>query len=376
MIKTSSLPILDLPAANAANAAALRLNPFLHVGEDRVYNPLTDRMLLLGEPGYESLRGVLGGSLDLAALPFADRDQLAGQQWLLPAEEDPAQRFLLKYVSLEAHTVCNQACYFCPVAVAPREDYFMPTELYERIVGQLAAYRDTIEAVFMINYNEPTADKRFIDQVRAIKAAGLPPAVLTNGTGLTPARIDALVEMGGLRFLSINLSTLDRERYKTERRGDHLKVVLRHLDYAKDKAVAQQMDMVVLGTNNDDHKRDFEEISARFAGSRFEVKSFEVMDRAGYMQIGVRPASPHKKLRGCENVGSRPLQHLHITPQGKCVLCCEDYDEFHVVGDLTASTVDEVLRGPELAQMRRMIYGLEEAPDNFICRNCVFALSH
>jgi len=371
MINTSSLPILDHPAA-----VALRLNPFLHIGEDRVYNPLTDRMLLSGEPGYESLRGVLGGALDLAGLPPAELDRLAGQQWLLPAEEDPAQRFLLKYVSLEAHTVCNQACYFCPVAVAPREDYFMPTELYERIVGQLGAYRDTIEAVFMINYNEPTADKRFIDQVRALKAAGLPPAVLTNGTGLTPSRIDALVEMGGLRFLSINLSTLDRERYKTERRGDHLNVVLRHLDYAKDKAVAQQMDMVVLGTNNDDHKRDFEEISARFADSRFEVKSFEVMDRAGYMQIGARPASPHKKLRGCENVGSRPLQHLHITPQGKCVLCCEDYDEFHVVGDLNESSVDEVLRGPELARMRRMIYGLEDAPDNFICRNCVFALSH
>lgn len=367
-MKTASLPILDSPAL-----AELQLNPFLHVGEDRVYNPLTDRMLLAGEPGYESLRGLLAGVLDLEGLP--DRARLAGEGWLLPAETDPASQFLLKYVSLEAHTVCNQSCYFCPVAVAPRQDHFMPTELYERIVGELAAYRDTIEAVFMINYNEPTADKRFLDQVRALKAAGLPPAVLTNATGLTPDRVDALVAMGGLRFLSINLSTLDRERYRKERGGDHLGLVLRHLDYAKDKPVAQQMDMVVLGTNNEEHRRDYEEISRRFAGSRFEVKSFEVMDRAGYLQIGARPASPHQRLCGCENVGSRPLQHLHITPQGKCVLCCEDYDEFHVVGDLNVESVAEVLRGPEMARMRRMIYGLEEAPRNFICRNCVFALS-
>ena len=46
------------------------------------------------------------------------------------------------------------------------------------------------------------------------------------------------------------------------------------------------------------------------------------------------------------------------------------------VGDLTRESVVDVLRGPELARMRRMIYGLEEAPANFICRNCVFALSH
>lgn len=372
-MKSESLTILN-SAPRPWSATELQVNPFLHVGPDRIYNPLTDRTILETEPGYAELRALVAGTGSLGA-ERARLAPLADMGWLVPADSEPERQFLLKYVSLEAHTVCNQACYFCPVSIAPREDYFMPTPLYERIVGELAAFRDTIEAVFMINYNEPTADKRFLDQVRALKAAGLPPAVLTNGTGLTPARIDALVEMGGLRFLSINLSTLDRERYTKERGGDHLSVVLRHLDYAADKPVAQQMDMVVLGTGDDNHKRDHEEITKRFAGTRFEVKAFEVMDRAGYLQIGARPAAPHKKLCGCENVGSRPLQHLHITPRGLCVLCCEDYDEYHVVGDLNRESVLDVLRGPEMARMRRMIYGLEEAPANFICRNCVFALT-
>jgi hypothetical protein len=55
------------------------------------------------------------------------------------------------------------------------------------------------------------------------------------------------------------------------------------------------------------------------------------------------------------------------------VLCCEDYDEKYVVGDLTRQTVREVLEGEELALMRKWIYGLEEAPADFICRKCVFA---
>ncbi len=369
----TALPILSEPAARPA--ARMQLNPFLHVGEDRVYNPLTDRTLLRGEPGYEPLRGLLAGSLVPDRLPAAERAGLAAEGWILPGGAEPAREFRLKYVSLEAHTVCNQSCYFCPVSIAPREDYFMPTELYERIVGELGAYRDTIEAVFMINYNEPTVDKRFVDQVRAIREAGLPPAVLTNGSGLTPGRVDALVGLGGLRFLSINLSTLDRERYTKERGGDHLGLVLRNLEYAQDKPLAEQMDMVVLGTGNDDHKRDFEEISRRFAGSRFEVKYFEVMDRAGYLQIGHKPAIPNQRLCGCENVGSRPLQHLHITPQAKCVLCCEDYDSKYVVGDLSRESVQEVLTGPAMAMMRRWVYGLEEAPRDFLCRGCTFALT-
>ncbi len=371
MSKTASLSVL----APEPTATALQPNPFLHIGPDRVYDPLTDRTLLAGEPGYAALRAVLAGAQTIEGIAGAERQALLRQGWLLAEDSGISQRHLLKYVSLEAHTVCNQACYFCPVSIAPREDYFMPTELYERIVGELAAYRDTLEAVFMINYNEPTADRRFVEQVRTIRAAGLRPAVLTNGTGLTPDRVDKLVEMGGLRFLSINLSTLDSDRYQHDRGGDHLELVLRNLDYAKDKALAEQMDMVVLGTGNAAHKSDFAAITERFAGSRFTVKYFEVMDRSGYLQIGLKPAVPNQHLCGCDNVGSRPLQHLHITPQGKCVLCCEDYDEKYVVGDLTQESIADVLAGPKLALMRRWAYGIEEAPRDFICRDCTFALT-
>jgi hypothetical protein len=344
---------------------------FLHFGPDRVYSPLSDRHLEAGDPLYAALERLRAGF----DAPQEDLAALRAGHWVERGAEEASHEFLLKYVSLEAHTVCNQACYFCPVSIAPRESHFMPMELYENILGQLSAFRSTIEAVFMINYNEPTADKRFVEQVKAIRGAGLPPGVLTNGTGLTPDRVDALVLAGGLRFLSINLSTLDRERYKTDRGGDHLELVLRNLDHAKDKPLAEQMDIVVLGTGNENHRRDFEAIERRFAGSRFTVKFFEVMDRAGHIEIGKRPAQSINNLCCCDNVGSRPLQHIHITPHGQCLLCCEDYDEKYVVGDLTHESVADVLAGPKLALMRRWAYGIEEAPRDFICRSCTFALT-
>jgi hypothetical protein len=368
-------PAVAAPGATTDTAplagAVLKPSPYLHYGPDRAYNPLVDEMLEIGQPAYEALCRVTAG---LAVSPEA-LDLLLARHWVVRQGTDLSRRFHLKYVSLEAHTVCNQSCYFCPVSVAPREDYFMPTALYERIVGELGAWRDTIEAVFMISYNEPTLDKRFVDQVRTLRAAGLPPAALTNGTGLTAPRVDALVAMGGLRFLSINISTLDAEKYAQDRGGDHLKLVLRNLDYAKDKPIAQQMDMVVLGTGDERHRSDFAEIEQRFAGSRFTVKYFVVNDRAGYLNIGLRVDDRSRKLRGCDHVGSRPLQHLHITPHGQCILCCQDYSESVVVGDLTQQSVEEVLTGPAFAHMRRMVYGLEPAPADFICRNCKFALT-
>jgi hypothetical protein len=348
---------------SSAIATDLRVNPFLHVDADRIYNPLTDRAIVKGEVAFATLKRIIdGGAID---------ESLEEDGWLVRGDVSRSHR--LKIVSLETMTACNQKCYFCPVSIAPREDYDMPVALFEGIVNQLTAYRDTLESVFLQSYNEPTLDRRFVDFCRTLFKAGLPVAVLSNGSGLTPAKVDTLIEEGPLHYICINLSTLDRERYTKDRGEDHLGVVLRNLDYVKSRPLAQVMKIVVLGTGDDIHDADFEAISKRFAGSRFTVERHVVMDRAGWLEVGIKPDAPKRHLAGCDNVGSRPLQHLHITPRGQCVLCCEDYDEKYVVGDLTRNTVSEVLEGTELRTMRNWVYGIEEAPDDFMCRDCVFA---
>jgi hypothetical protein len=251
----------------------------------------------------------------------------------------------------------------------------MPTELFDRLVEEISRYRDTIEAVTLNNYNEPTADRRFADQVQTLIEHQLPVAVLSNGSTFTADKVDALVAMGPITYMSVNISGLDRERYAQERQRDHLPKVLEHLDYMKDKPVAETMDLIVLGQDDDQHRADTEALRQRFGGSLFNVRNFEIMDRAGYLPIGLKPDKPFEKLAGCNNTGSRPIEHIHINPQGECILCCEDYDEFHKVGDLTKQTIDEVLSGEEMARLRRMVYGVEEAPEDFICRKCVFALA-
>jgi sulfatase maturation enzyme AslB (radical SAM superfamily) len=359
-----------LPAAER-----LVVEPFLHYGPDRIYNTLTDLFLSAGEPGFQELHALRGEAMRPAELAVPLRAELYSAGWLVETAPDLSGRFRLKYVSLEASTVCNQACYFCPVSVDRRENHAMTMEFYEEIVAQLAKHRDTLEGVSMIHYNEPTADKRFLDQVRLLKRYGLPPAVLTNATGLTPQRVDAILEMGGLRYLSINLSTLDRERYKRDRGGDHLPIVLRHLDYLKDKPLAPQMDMAVLGGGDEVHRKDFEEIQERFKGSLFKVHFYEVMDRAGSVPVGLHPMGRHQRLCGCEQTGSRPVQWVHVNPMGQCVLCCQDYHDQYVVGDLHEESLEAILSGPRMSLMRRWVYGMEEAPEDFICRQCIYALT-
>ncbi len=365
---------LPFPGRRLKPATSWRVNPFLHLELGRLYDPLTHQYFTAHDPDYDELRRLAETGECLEVLP-ENLEKVAREGWLVKSDDDLAGRFRLRYASIETHSVCNQKCYFCPVATAPRPAFQMPTELWHSIIEQLALWCNTMEAVVLNNYNEPTVDPRFVDQVRELKAVGLPPAVLSNGSTFTSDKVDAILELGGLTYLSINISTVDRERYRTDRGKDHLPKVLANLDYMKDKPLGKTMELVVLGHEDEAHDREVAALRKRFAGSHFEVKPFAIMDRAGWLDVGLGIVNPHRQLRGCENTGSRPLQHLHVTAEGNVVFCCEDYDEVHVVGDLNFATIEEVLSGPEMAKLRRWSYGIEEAPDDFICRNCVFSLN-
>jgi len=369
-------PVTDAKSPNQdTGSAACIVEPFLHVDRKRIYNPMTDRAIHPGDPVFSTVRNLHSRRVPIKKLVQGLQNDLLRQGWLITDQPDLSQRFYLKYVEIEATTVCNQACSFCPVSVKPRADYQMPMSLYEKIVSQLVDFRHTMEGVLMLRYNEPTTDSHFLDQVRLLKRYDIPIGLNSNATGLTPRRVDDLLQQGGLKFLSVNLSTLDRARYQKERSRDHLRLVMRNMDYMKDRPVAERMDLAVLGSGDKIHKKDFKSIQKYFSGSSFDVQYHEVMDRAGHLDSGHKPAKPHSHLEGCEQTGSRALQWLTVTPQGLCVLCCEDYDEAYVVGDLNKQTVVEVLTGPRFAQLRRWVYGLEEAPADFICRKCIYARS-
>lgn len=348
-------------------------SPYLHVYEHVILNPHTGRGIAVEDPNYAGMRNFILSGEKLLDLDDT-QTRLADEGWLIREDMDLGHAYRIRWVSLEAHSVCNQRCFFCPVSVAPREPYFMETDLYERIITEIAELGEPIEVVAMIQYNEPTVDRRFVDQVRAIKDSGLPPAVLSNGSGLTADKVDALVDMGGLSYFSVNLSTLDPERYAKDRGRNHLERVLTNLEYAKDKPMADEMVIVVLGTDEEQHAREFEAITKRFANSNFVVQDFEANDRAGYLPVGLTAEGRDLEVRGCDYMGSRPIEHVHITAAANIVLCCQDYDEKWVLGNLEKEALREILDSEVYAQARRQVYGIEAPPENFICDNCRYAL--
>ena len=350
------------------------VEPFLHYGEAVVYNPLTDLALADPDPLYASLlRFSDAAGKDRATFP-EPRDPLIAAKWLVPSNEAGAARFRLKSVQIETHTICNHACRFCPVSLSRRDNYFMPTALYTNIIRQVSVLKDTLEGVWLHNYNEPTIDTRLAELVKIAWEHGLTPCLNSNGSGLTVSVVEALLRAGGFGSIAINLSTLDPHRYAQQRGADHLELVKANLERLKLSPLAPQMHIVVVGNGDAREEADFDEIARFFEGSLFAVRHYPHNNRAAALATGVSGDLQDPRLGGCEFLGSRPLQHLTIDAYGNVVICCQDYYSKNCAGNLNTETLSSILTGAKMQALRNLVYGLLPAPSDFICRKCPFVL--
>jgi pyruvate-formate lyase-activating enzyme len=346
-------------------------SPFLHDRGTAVYNPLSGVTLPKDGEAYRALSRISAGQVS-AADP-AVLEHLRAARFLIDNVETEARRTRLLYVSLETCTSCNHRCPFCPVSVDPRDKEVMSQELFVSLVDQVVAAGGKDVVVFLSNYNEPTVDPLFEDRCRVLFERGLAVTILTNASHFTPDRAARLEAMGKFRYIGINLPTLDPERYFKLHGTKDLARVLANVDAMRARSLAEETAIVVLGDEDDAHRQDTAEITARFAPKGWQIKPFKIRSRPASGTYVPEPP-PKKKLRGCDLMGSRPFEHLHVTATAKAVLCCQDYYENLTIGDLKTQTVADLLGGETMARLRKWTYGVEEAPDDFLCRRCEFAL--
>ncbi len=347
-------------------------SPFLHDRGDSVYNPVTGESLARDGEAWRALQRVAAGGGAGPEDP-AVLEHLRAARFLIDDAAAEARRTHLLFLSLETCTSCNHRCPFCPVSVDPREREVMSRELFESIVDQVVAAGGRGVHVFLSNYNEPTVDPLFEERCAFLFSRGLPVSILTNASHFTPDRAARLEALGRFRYVGINLPTLDPERYLTLHGTRDLDRVLANVDAMRARRLAEETAIVVLGDEDEAHRRDVGAITARFAPKGWEVRPFKIRSRPASGTFVPEPPAK-KRLRGCELMGSRPFEHLHVTATGKAVLCCQDYYERLTVGDLKTESVASLLGGDTMARLRLWTYGVEEAPEDFLCRRCEFAI--
>jgi len=282
----------------------------------------------------------------------------------------------VKYVQIETTSVCNHRCYFCPVSTDKREKTTLSVDKIQKIIAGLQNY--PIETIALSGFMEATYDKELVEKITVIRNGGYQVDIYSNGSGLRPALTDRLLELG-IQSFTFNLSTLDEAQYYQTRGTKGLPKVLPNLDYllAQEAVKNQQtkVTIVVVGALDRRHAENVEMVRQRFANTPVSnIYIIPMVEFAGKKDQGLLPIPlPHEKLQGC--LWKRDLDWLHFDATGEAILCCHDYFSQYKMGNIETANVREIYQGEPIQQWRHWISGEEEAPEDFICHRCAYAVT-
>lgn len=251
---------------------------------------------------------------------------------------------LPRYIDLEFTNNCNFKCRFCPTGTQAmkRTRGFMSDEIFLAVCENIKKYK--IPGVCVSRWGEPTLHPKCIDYLSALKNAGAIVHVNTNGSLLTDEQIKKLIDMK-LDSIKFSFQGADEGTYNEMRFGGDYKNLLSCIDLLNK----------IRGKNN----FPYIQISTTLTGETLEqIENFknDVQNLCDYYNIGYTKLThlnvddmnidenEKQKIKTLQKQETINKQFRKICPEafdklsinwnGDVTLCCSDYDNGLIVGNV------------------------------------------
>jgi hypothetical protein len=128
--------------------------------------------------------------------------------------------------------------------------------------------------------------------------------------------------------------------------------------------------LISVNANTDNQEERAERMVEHFSAfGPIKVFTEESNSRAGSVENSlVRIDDNHagRRFGGCERI----VNHLHVSFEGKVFLCCQDYEQRVVLGDLTRESIASIMSSETARRLRAEIFGLTAMSPGSLCLNC------
>ena len=318
---------------------------------------------------------------------------------------------------------CNAGCWFCPVSYQGNPKHAMtpmPIDLVRKIIKNVIDERDKEDGLVSKNfhgfytshYNELLLYPHLREFLEILREYNLRIMVLSNGTTLTPNKVDILKEFQDvLSGINLNIPIFTSKELwakRTNMKEGMFDNMIRNVQYAIDQlpemvsnksfsigingvninSLYQNGGWVTIGK---EFPRDLDMDPETGENAQQVIKAKQLfpelqiygmphlIDRAGLLdhvmtnkhaiERNLMQKNKNKRVIGCGNgieVGGRPVGWLHVNALGDVFLCCNDYDMEIIVGNLRIQELSDFWGNDKHIQMIEDSY-------NSICRNCASA---
>lgn len=271
-----------------------------------------------------------------------------------------------RFIDIEATNRCNATCNFCPRESTPKQG-FMSMENFQQAVKRVLELGDLSQVKTSITgRGEPTLHPQIVDFVRILSKNGIEPAMTSNGSRLTPALSQQLLD-AGLKKMVFSVSDLD-DNYR-EIYGLDFAVVLEKIEHfiqiAEGKCHIQitvvrhrwneeTVDQTIEFWKN--KKVDHVMVTREENRAGLMESIFEFEDKQHHRQKAIQLLNE----RGLSNICSSPFFTVFFGWEGNYNLCCQDWQKTVSLGNIHDLSIEEV---------DQVKLDFVEA-DSGVCKNC------
>lgn len=276
---------------------------------------------------------------------------------------------LPKKVYLETISACNARCVMCPHPEIRRGSLRkLPIDVFKRCVDEIASIPSIME-VNPFNNNEPLTDKRIPSLIRYIREE-LPQVkirLFSNGSLLTEDLSQELIG-SGLDAITFSLHASTEKTYQKVMNLTNLRKTCEHIQYFHAQAngkIKVNVTMVDLAMNQEELASTAEywaslginayvARSVNWAGNLSDTSSLQVY------QFEEAPSPCH-----------RVMSEIYVAASGKVILCCADWREEVVFGDVTRQSLMEIWKSQDFLRYREL-QARREVKELRLCNTCTY----
>jgi len=316
-------------------------------------------------------------------------------------------------IHLELTNVCDFNCLFCPKSMMTRKYGYMDERLVKKLVEEIAS-KGLAEKVTFHVMGEPTLHPKFFDILEHARDIGMPVGLTTNGGGLGGEAGRRLLDYE-LKQIDVSLQTPDAESFRLRKAGrlgfeEFLDGITRFFAAYRTRWPETIFKFRFLNTTFPPKAIEEKQGPMRVISSTAELHEVfavwigRIHDLMGVDDDARKTAlSRLKKLKAWKwnVVGVLPntffetymlgdwgnafsgdavheawagycfgmRDHFAVLWNGDVTLCCVDFDGKTKIGNVTSTTLEDILHGPALG---RVMQGFRRfRPIMPHCRKCL-----
>lgn len=289
------------------------------------------------------------------------------------------------HVQIQTSPACGADCTICPhPEKSPQwSNGPMSDALFERVVDQLRG--QPVEYLCPYLMADGLSDRKIFDRIAALRDA-LPDThfeVSTTGMYLAPKIADRLLQapLNELRISSHGINAADYARTMPGVHFDRAMANIRR--FIERWRVHQPYELSIVSLWGLWSRQREAEIEAFWARLGVPLSRWRVISRGKQVDLTIfGDGSPDPTGYSGATWDppytcrfQRDTHWLHILSDGRVALCCMDYSQQEILGDVSTQTIDEIWTGSAYARVRAQVRGDLPADANFLCSRCEWRVS-